>query len=215
MRSIDLLSADVVADLRTMLERIERAATGEVRAVATDNGLSLFACTIHPTGLTDEAPLVLVHRGFARAADHGDDFDVVVESRALLDRIPRLTEHPFTLQMPTTELTAVWAGVLPPRSGWDAAGAIDVASLRRVAREGADRVSTLLPEHPGQALVERVRREVWSLEMLPGIPAAAAFALDTLGFMHGEELVRVHRSRSWTRLSTPLGDVLVRSAPRM
>lgn len=207
---IELASAHVASDLQVYLERLVRAEAVEVRVVAREDGVSVFASTLYPAGLTDQTPLVIVHRGFSTSPRTEASFDVVVETRALLDRLPRLVDPPFELAMPPTELTAVWAGVLPPRSGWDGAGAVDSESLAKVARDGVDRVQSMLPESPGQILVDRARRDVWGLEMLPGVPAGAAFALEALGFLHDQQQVRLHRSRSWVRLSSILGDVFVR-----
>lgn len=209
VKQVELAGEHAVADMRTMLERLIRAEAPDVRVVAGDDRMSVFSSTLYPTGLTDTTPLILVHRGFpARTAE---TFDVVVEARALLDRLPRLTEPPYSLPMPPVELTAVWAGMLPPRSGWDRAGVVDVRSLERVAREGVERIQAMLPQDPGQAMVHRARRDVWALPMLPGVPAGAAFALEMMGFLRGEERVRIHRSRSWVRLASTLGDVFVRS----
>lgn len=205
----------VIDDLRHMLERLARIGAAEVRIVARASAqtTAVFGSTHAPTSLTDDTPLVLVHRGFAMLAD-GPDIDAVVEIRALLDRMPRLQQPPFQLPLPPGDRTALWAGMLPPQSEWQASGVIDSASLATVAREGAERVQSLLPESPGKALVDRARREVWSLEMLPGIPAAAAFALDGMGFLQGQASVRVARRGQWIRLASTHGDVIVRGVTR-
>lgn len=106
---------------------------------------------------------------------------------------------------------AAWAGVLPPVSGWRAAGVVDASSLASVAAEGIGRVAALLPDDPGEAVVQRVRAAVWGAEVAPGLPAAAAFAAEAMGLLRDEDPVLVSRSLTWTRLTTARGHVLVRS----
>jgi hypothetical protein len=134
-----------------------------------------------------------------------------VQARALLDRIARLGIVGLALDVPDVTAMAAWAGVLPPVSGWTAAGAVDAASLASVAEQGIARVSAALPQDPGEAVVERVRASVWGSEISPGLPAAAAFAAEVMGFLRDEDRVLVSRSVTWTRLTMTRGHVLVRS----
>lgn len=198
-------------DLRIFLERLQRAGQDEVRLVTRGAVLAVYGCTQAPRGITDTVPVVLAMRGFALAEPAVEDLDETVQGRALLDRIARLGIIGLALEMPDVTAMAAWAGVLPPVSGWSAAGALDTASLGEVAREGISRVAAALPEDPGEAVVHKVRASVWGAEIAPGIPAAAAFAAEALGFLDAAEPVRVSRSLTWTRLSTPRGHVLVRS----
>ena len=198
-------------DLRIFLERLQRAGQDEVRLVTRGAVLAVYGCTQAPRGITDTVPVVLAMRGFALAEPAAEDLDETVQGRALLDRIARLGIIGLALEMPDVTAMAAWAGVLPPVSGWSAAGALDTASLGEVAREGISRVAAALPEDPGEAVVHKVRASVWGAEIAPGIPAAAAFAAEALGFLDATEPVRVSRSLTWTRLSTPRGHVLVRS----
>lgn len=198
-------------DLRIFLERLQRAGQDEVRLVTRGAVLAVYGCTQAPRGITDTVPVVLAMRGFALAEPAAEDLDETVQGRALLDRIARLGVIGLALEMPDVTAMAAWAGVLPPVSGWSAAGALDTASLGEVAREGISRVAAALPEDPGEAVVHKVRASVWGAEIAPGIPAAAAFAAEALGLLDAAEPVRVSRSLTWTRLSTPRGHVLVRS----
>ncbi|WP_025133649.1 hypothetical protein [Leucobacter sp. PH1c] len=198
-------------DLRIFLERLQRAGQDEVRLVTRGAVLAVYGCTQAPRGITDTVPVVLAMRGFALAEPAAEDLDETVQGRALLDRIARLGIIGLALEMPDVTAMAAWAGVLPPISGWSAVGALDTASLGEVAREGISRVAAALPEDPGEAVVHKVRASVWGAEIAPGIPAAAAFAAEALGFLDAAEPVRVSRSLTWTRLSTPRGHVLVRS----
>lgn len=212
---LDLLDHPTRDDLRVFLERLQRSGEPEVRLVARDGVLAVFGCTNPPSGLTDPGPVVLGMRAFAlRPTADGepprDSLDVTVEGRALLDRLARLHPMGLELEIPPMTVAVAWAGVLPPRGGWEPGGTIDLESLREVAREGIARVAAALPQDPGDAVVRRVRREVWGTEIAPGLPAAAAFAAEMLGFLRGAGPATLARSRAWRRLSTEAGHVLVR-----
>lgn len=198
-------------DLRIFLERVLRAGQSDVRLVVRASTLAVFGCTQAPRGITDAVPVVLVTRGFPLSTDSARDLDATVAGRALLDRIARLGTEDVGLEVPEVTTMAAWAGVLPPRSGWRSAGSIEARSLATVAAEGIQRVSSLLPNDPGEAVVHSVRSSVWGLEIAPGVPAAAAFAAETMGFLGDDALMRVTRTQTWMRLSSSSGSVLVRT----
>ncbi|MBL3687228.1 hypothetical protein D3248_09760 [Leucobacter zeae] len=198
-------------DLRIFLERLVRAGQAEVRLVSRGRALAVYGCTQAPRGITDPVPVVLAMRAFALSAEPEEAVDATVQARALLDRIARLGIIGLALEVPEVPAMVAWAGVLPPRSGWEPAGTIDAASMADVAAQGIERVAAALPEDPGEAVVQRVRASVWGAEMVPGIPASAAFAAEAMGFLRSDEPVRVARSLTWLRLSTDRGHVLVRS----
>lgn len=198
-----------LGDLRVYLERLGVAGAPDVRLLGRGAVLAAFGSTQAPRDLGDQTPAVLVMRAVALARP--TELDVLVPVRALLDRIARLGPADTELELPPDEISAAWAGVLPPRAGWEPAEALDAASLATVAREGASRVAAALPSDPGEAVLRRVRAGVWNAMIAPGIPAAAAFAADALGFLHEETRLRVSRTGSWTRLTATRGDVLIRS----
>ncbi|MDO4241488.1 MAG: hypothetical protein Q4C71_03040 [Microbacteriaceae bacterium] len=135
----------------------------------------------------------------------------VFELRAITDRLAFLagTEN-CDLVLPPQPTSVVWAGITPPLSGWQVRGQISADSLREVARQGAAQVAQILPENPGELLLQKVRAEVWGQEMLPGVPAAAGFGLETAGFLAGNDAVRISQAPGWLRLESPAGSVLVR-----
>jgi len=207
-------------DLRIYLERLSRAGRAEVRLVTRRDVLAVFGCTQAPESLIDPVPTVLVLRSFTATAEQ--EIDAVVTVRALLDRLARMGVISLALEVPEVAATAAWAGVLPPVQGWQPVGVIDADSLAAVAEEGMRRIAEALPDSPGEAVVLQVRRSVWGSEIAPGLPAAAAFAAEALGFLgiadeHGGESeggrgveVRMSTTRTWRRLSTERGEVLVR-----
>ena len=204
-------------DLRIYLERLSRVGRSEVRLVSRGPVLAVFGCTQAPEGIMDQVPVVLVLRSFTLARDPEQPIDLVVTGRALLDRRARMGIVSLRLETPENEVTAAWAGILPPAGGWSPLGAVDGASLARVAEAGMRRIADALPDAPGEALVGRVRREVWGSEIAPGIPAAAAFAAEAMGFLRSpdpggaEAPVRLSATLTWRRLATPRGDVLIRT----
>lgn len=198
-------------DLRVFLERLQRVGQAEVRLVTRGGALAVYGCTQAPRGITDRVPVVLVMRAFTLAAEPAGPVDATVAGRALSDRIARMGSIGLELDVPDVSAMAAWAGVLPPVSGWRTEGAIDSASLGRVAADGIARVAESLPENPGEAVVHTVRSSVWGSEIAPGLPAAAAFAAESMGFLTGEERALVSRSLTWTRLTTSRGYVMVRA----
>lgn len=213
-------------DLKVYLERLQKVGQPEVRLVVRGEALAVYGCTQAPAGLTDTVPVVLCMRAFALspagrervASDTGngsdadaESVDVTVSGRALLDRIARMGIIGLTLELPDSTVTSAWAGVLPPTTGWEQTGVLDAPSLGKVAEEGIARVADLLPESPGEAVVRQVRASVWGVDVAPGVPAAAAFAAESLGFLREETRVSLWRTLTWARLSTGRGHVLVRS----
>lgn len=205
------VDADSRSDLQTLLERLAQVGQPEVRLVSRGATLAVFGCTQAPVGLTDRTSVVLVMRGFELVEQPNQGIDVTVQVRALLDRLARVGRADESLDVPEVVVAAAWAGVLPPIGGWKAEGMVDAQSLVNVAQQGAARVAELLPDQPGDALVRTVRGQVWGVEVLPGVPAGAAFAADALGFLRDETYASLATSHTWVKLSTGRGQVLVRS----
>lgn len=200
-------------DLRTFLERLHKAGQPEARVTSRGRVLAVYGCTQAPRGITDVVPVVLVMRAFPLQAAPEPGVDTTVTVRSLLDRLARLDGAELELDLPDVTMMAAWAGVLPPVSGWERTGSLDPASLAQVARAGIERVAAALPDDPGEAVVHRVRASVWGLEIAPGIPAAAAFAAESMGFLGapGGEPAQIARSLTWTRVTCAHGHVVVRS----
>lgn len=208
MQLIDRRSRE---DVLVFLRRLARVGEPQLRLVTSGAVLGFFGCTQTPMSLLDETSLVLVTRGVRLAATPAQQLDATVELRALIDRLVRLRGEDSLVELPANQVSAPWAGVLPPRAGWQAAGVLDAASLRSVAAAGIERVAAALPAQPGEAVVRRVRAEVWGSEIAPGgVPAAAAFAAESLGFLRDEQAVRLSVTPHWLRLASQRGQVLVR-----
>jgi hypothetical protein len=226
--SFALRDALALGDLQTFLGRSARIDDGAVRLIGSGGVLAVYTCVLQPAGLLDRAPTVLGLRTFA--AETQAPVDSVVPIRALLDRLARLEGpatgspgQPVGVLVPPDTATAPWAGISPPRSGWERLPEIGADALRTAARAGIDEVAAAVPTGIGEQIVTRVRAEVWGRPVAgaPDVVAGGAFAAYGLGFLgpdpepaaavdDAEPAVAVLRAGSWTRLTTARGHVLVR-----
>lgn len=207
-------------DLQVYLSRAQRVEDGSVRLIGGGGVLAVYSAVLYPVGLLDETPTVLGLRTFALSSREA--FDAVVPVRSLLQRVERAQElavaaiesgreEPVTVGLPMQVHTATWAAISPPRGGWRAIPDVDSALLAEVARAGIAEVAATVPDAVGEAIVRKVRAEVWGRE-IPGVeylPAGVAFAAVSLGFL-GDDPVRAFETGPWTRLTTARGHVLVK-----
>lgn len=210
--SFSLDDALAVSDLRTYLGRAGRIEEGTVRLVAVGGVLAAYTAVLYPHGLFDRTPTVLGLRTFR--TDPSAEFDAVVPTRSLLDRLARA--EPDSISLPLEVSTVTWAGVSPPRGGWQQVGETDAGALKRVAVEGIDEVARTVPAGLGEQRVWRVRASVWGapIDGLDDVPAGAGFAADSLGFLGDQpERVPIFETGTWTRLSLTRGHVLVKRVP--
>lgn len=196
-------------DLLVFAGRAAGLGDGVVRLRA-QGGVLLASCApIAPRTLLDPTPTVIGMR--VGRVDPELECDLTVPAAALT-----AGEEPAQLLLPETGVTAPWAGISPPRSGWAGDGALPAAAIAAAAQRGIAEVARRLPAEPGEDVVHGVRAAVWAAPdpALAQLPAGAAFAAFALGFLRGDEdgLVRTHGA--WTRLSLPRGHVLVRDRSR-
>jgi hypothetical protein len=149
--------------------------------------------------------------------DERIELDAVVPIASLVERLNRAAETvtftaPVVVGVPAEVNTVTWAGVAPPRGGWKPVAQTLAGPLIEVAKSGIVEVAEALPNDPGEAMVRRLRSDVWG-RPLPGVdvPAGAAFAAHSLGFLADpNEQIPVYETGPWTRLSTERGHVLVK-----
>jgi hypothetical protein len=192
-------------DLRTYVSRARKAdPDGAMRLVGHGDVLAAYVSPVHGSG----APTVLGLRTLRLAAP--SDLDVTVALGAMGDRLAG--EPPgLDLPVPPAEVGASWAGVSPPRRGWEAVGGIGAGTLREVARAGITEIASGAGEGSGGHAVARLRGLVWSRTFSEfSLPAGAAFAVEALAFAVEGETVAVFASGPWTRLTTGRGHVLSR-----
>jgi hypothetical protein len=215
--SFTLVDSLALGDLQVFLGRAARIEDGSVRLIGGAGVLAVYVAVLHPSGLLDESPTVLGLRTFALTSQ--DAFDVVVPIRSLLVRLEALQEsagldvgEPVVVTLPMSVSTVTWAAISPPRGGWHALPNIEGALLDATARAGIAEVAVAIPESVGEQVVRKVRAEVWGreLEGYDFIPAGAAFAAVSLGFLGDGDTVNLYESGPWTRLTTKRGHVLVK-----
>jgi hypothetical protein len=218
-QTFSLVDSLAVADLQTYLSRAARVEEGSVRLIAGSGVLAVYTAILYQRGLLDQTPTVLGLRTFATRDDA--EFDAVVPIRSLLDRLARVREAaeaedapagPVDVRLPLEVSTVTWAGISPPRGGWRPVGETTYDLLEETAKAGIAEVADALPEGTGEQLVQRVRAEVWGrpIDGLEYVPAGAAFAAESLGFLDPAEPVAVLETGTWTRLTTQRGHTLIR-----
>lgn len=215
-RTFSLVDSLALSDLQTFLGRAGRVEDGSVRLIADSGVLAAYVAIFYPVGLHDEMPTVLGLRTFALT--EGGPFDAVVPVRSLLERLAKLSADvedpaaPVTVSLPIEVNTVVWAAISPPRGGWHGLEPIPAENLVVIADAGIAEIRDAVPAGMGEQLVHRARAEVWGRPVagFEHIPAGAAFAGHTLGFLAPPEPLRVYETGPWTRLSSERGHVLVR-----
>ena len=218
-QSFTLTDSQSLSDLIVFLSRSGRVLDGSVRLMASEGVLAVYTAIFYPRGLLDASPTVLGLRTFA--LKEPVDLDNVVPVRSLLERLKHLESTardltlPVIVTVPLEVNTVTWAGISPPKGGWEPHGQTLAAHLETAAREGIDEVAATVPDGAGELIVERVRSEVWGRQVdgLEFVPTGAGFAAFSLGFLADDEPVQLFESGLWTRLSTSRGHVLVRRKP--
>ncbi|GAA5198426.1 hypothetical protein [Microbacterium jejuense] len=203
-----LLFADPAsaADALTFAGRAARFTVEGLRLQATGGVLAMTAAPLAPRGLGDSTPTVLAMRTLA--ADPELVCDVVVEASTLA----AATDDPRALALPDTAVSAAWAGIAPPRGGWEPRPGIEASTLAAKAQGGIARVSESVPTDAGEDVVRAVRAAVWGApdDDLGGLPLGVAFAALSMGFISGAETARVYASGPWSRVSLQRGHIVVR-----
>ncbi|ALJ20267.1 hypothetical protein [Microbacterium sp. No. 7] len=200
-------SAQAARDVVTFAERAAHVGDGNVRLRAAGGLLTVSAAPLAPQTLLDATPTVLGMR--VAAVDPELVCDLVVDATGLAVSGTAVT-------LPETGTTASWAGISPPRGGWEAVAEIPASLLASRAQAGMAEVAEALPASPGEEVVQRVRADVWGRPdpALGGLAHGIAFAAFALGFIGGDEPATVRRSGPWTRVSLTRGHVLTRVSVR-
>jgi hypothetical protein len=205
-----LPDAEAAADLLTFASRAARVGDGNVRLQGRDGVLVVTAAPIAPQTLLEPLPTVLGLR--VLPVDPELECDLVVAADALTPAL----DDPTAVALPTTAVTAAWAGVSPPRGGWTESARLSAAVLAARAQWGIAAVAEALPPSPGEEIVRSVRGHVWGApdDELGGLPRGVAFAAFSLGFVSGEEEAVVRTAGPWTRVTLARGHVLSRTTIR-
>ncbi|REJ04730.1 hypothetical protein DY023_12460 [Microbacterium bovistercoris] len=198
-----LADAHTAQDVLTFLGRSRAISDDGVRLQAANGVLALTAAALAPQGLFDRTPTVLAMR--IVHADPELECDLVVDD--LSD-----TDDDRMLQLPDTSRSPAWAGVAPPRGGWQPVGSLEAATITERSQWGMSAVARGAGTQSGEEVVRGIRASVWGEpdDDLLGLPRGVAFAAQAFGFLAGEERVPVTVSGRWTRLAFRRGHVLSR-----
>ena len=198
------------ADVMTFASRATQLGDGAVRLRAVGGTLVISSAPLAPRDLLDPTPTVLGMR--ALAIDPELVCDLVVDASSLVVD----DDDPSAILLPETAVSAMWAGISPPRAGWSQVGEVAASVLASRAQAGIAAVAQTVPRDAGEEIVQNVRAGVWGADeaAMGGLPLGAAFAAFALGFISGEEQAQVREAGPWRRLSLRRGHVLVRNTTR-
>jgi hypothetical protein len=220
--------AGQVADLAAFLGRLvrwDKAAVVRLQGVPVPGGAAVGVFGRPPFGD------VLAVRTVERAGDE-PVADVTVSAGQLLDGIDEAAGRAV---VPPGVTGPSWAGVLPPRDGWERtaepAAALLRATAAEVVAEFRSRTEALPADQRTRARLDALAEEIWS-RSLPGTarPLRAVHAAHALGFLRpvraavgagtvapldaaaGDAGTALLARGPWLRLRTPYGSVAVRRA---
>lgn len=202
--------AATASDALTFAQRAARLGEGSVRLKAEGGILALSCAALAPRTLLDDTPTVIGMR--IVPVDPELVCDLAVDASLLA-----ATGDAAALALPDSAVTAMWAGISPPRAGWSARAGISAAALASRAQWGIAAVAEGVPTDAGDDVVQAVRADVWgrSDDDLGGLPLGVAFAAFALGFIAGEEEAHVRENGPWTRVSLHRGHILTRTSARV
>ncbi|MEU6526644.1 hypothetical protein ABZ892_28385 [Streptomyces sp. NPDC046924] len=219
MTALHLADEREAADLAAFLSRLlhyDRAAA--VRLKASGTALAVFG---RPPSFE-----VLAIRSVRLAKPYEDGLDVTLDVTVSAgELLESVDETAGTAVVPAAVTGPPWAGVLPPRGGWQAAApglpAPDAlrALVAAAVTEFRTRTEALTAESRTRAELDRIGREIWSRTVgRTDLPVRAVHAAQSLGFLRppgpagadGAPVLLV--SGAWLRLRTPYGSVALRRA---
>lgn len=198
-----LADRDTARDVLTFLGRARQVSDEGVRLQGNRGVLVLTAAALAPHGLFDRTPTVLAMR--IVHADPELQCDIVVDELAADD-------DERMLVLPETGRSPAWAGVAPPRGGWQRTGSVAAATIAQRAQWGIAAVARGAAPGSGEEAVRALRAAIWGEadEELADLPRGVAFAAHAFGFIAGEEDVPITVSGRWSRLAFRRGHVLAR-----
>ncbi|MFJ9863407.1 hypothetical protein [Streptomyces sp. NPDC101165] len=215
MTVLHLADESEAADLAAFLSRLLHYDRGAaVRLQASGTALAVFG---RPPSF--EVLAVRAVR-LAKPYENGLDvtLDVTVSAGELLESVD---ERAATAAVPAAVTGPPWAGVLPPRGGWQPEPGLPAPdALRTTVAEAVaefrSRTEELAPERRTRTELDRIGRDIWSREIgETRLPVRAVHAAQSLGFLRpgtGAAETGLFSSGAWLRLRTPYGSVAVRRA---
>ena len=218
IKPFTLADEQTATDLQYYLTRAKRLdPDGLVRLRAFGNILAAYVAPIFSGNLMDTGPTILGLRTCDLAVEA--EVDAIVPISGVLERLARLLSSSETKEFKielVEESRAPWAGISPPRQGWQQIGTINETRLTQIARDGIEAVAKSIPESVGGPIAARLRGEIWGkgIDLDSQLPTGAAFVAAGLGFLIAEEEVGLYATAGWVRLSSEHGHVLSKVATK-
>ncbi len=228
MSVLHFTDAEALEDLGTFVARAREVdPDGAIRLQATGTTLAAWVGVLPGRGLLGEGT-VLGLRLMPLAEPL--ELETTVPLGGVTDRLARRAatgDASGDLPVPPTTVHVAWAAMAPPRAGWEPTGQISGAELRQVATAGITQIARGSPEGSGAHAVTALRQQVWGRRVVDDatvpddtdedqlaeaglLPAGAAFAAYSLGFLTPGADGRVLRRGRWRRPTLPAGHVVVR-----
>ena len=205
MTALHLADPREAADLSAFLTRLLRFDKGAAVRLQTANlGLAVFARL--PLG--ESGPLTVRTARLAAepqdATSPAPPVDVTLAAGQLLEAV----DGTPVLKLPPAITGPSWAGLLPPRSGWEHLRDLPTEPLRAA-------VSAAVTEFRREtADQDALAESIWSRQVDPsGLTLRALHAAQLVGLLHQSDSVALYRHPAWLRLSAPRGYVIIRRAP--
>ncbi|MGW1994143.1 hypothetical protein [Embleya sp. NPDC001921] len=135
--------------------------------------------------------------------------DATVSAGQLLDAIT----DDASVSLPPSVTGPGWAGLLPPRTGWERVAELAVLDLAREVAAGVAEFRARTESGPPRAELDRIAADIWTRPMTGRLPLRAAHAAQSFGFLgppDPEGRAAVLACGAWLRLEARYGSVSVR-----
>ncbi|HET7398593.1 MAG TPA: hypothetical protein VFJ94_08730 [Intrasporangium sp.] len=198
------------ADFATLVGRARTAhPQGAIRFQAQGRLLVLTVAVIEGSGLLGEGTVLGMR---IMPVVEGPGLDVTVSLASVTDRLARAGADASAFPVPPTTVAPPWAGLTPPREGWELVGTLPGEEVTGIALRGIEAVAAGAGPTAGAHAVDALRRRVWggSSDTRPPLVSGLAFAAHVLGFLRSGQPATLAAHGRWTRLSTVHGHALVR-----
>ncbi|KMS89735.1 hypothetical protein ABZT16_15415 [Streptomyces flaveolus] len=215
MTVLHLADETEAADLAAFLSRLLHFDRGAaVRLQAAGTALAVFG---RPPSFE-----VLAVRAVRLAKPYEDGLDVSLDVTVSAGEfLESVDERAATAAVPGAVTGPPWAGVLPPRAGWQPEPGLPApdalrATVAAAVAEFRSRTEELGPEGRTRAELDRIGQDIWSRQIADTrLPVRAVHAAQSLGFLRPSTEpgdIGLFSSGAWLRLRTPYGSVAVRQA---
>ncbi|MEU6600655.1 hypothetical protein [Streptomyces flaveolus] len=215
MTVLHLADETEAADLAAFLSRLLHFDRGAaVRLQAAGTALAVFG---RPPSFE-----VLAVRAVRLAKPYEDGLDVSLDVTVSAGEfLESVDERAATAAVPGAVTGPPWAGVLPPRAGWQPEPGLPApdalrATVAAAVAEFRSRTEELGPEGRTRAELDRIGQDIWSRRIADTrLPVRAVHAAQSLGFLRPRTEpgdIGLFSSGAWLRLRTPYGSVAVRQA---